>query len=114
MNAKQVITTLFYLKPLLNFIVFACLSFIVYLFLFAEISMQNDYALACLLLAAWSLLFSATLGLLANSPNSEQAVMGWYARLKFRLAKRLFFFAVCAFTMVSLALLYVTLRLLNL
>ncbi|MGB1261477.1 MAG: hypothetical protein ACPG52_01100 [Cognaticolwellia sp.] len=101
------------LKPLLNFTFVAGVVFIVFLFLYSSIENQNNYALPSLLLAAWSLLLSAIIGLLANTPGTENIRNGWFSRLKFRIAKGLFTLAVAVFILLSFALLYATIKLLS-
>ena len=114
MTLKALAQRLFIIKPLLNFIFVGCIVSIVILFLNGSIENQNLYALPCLLVAAWSLLLSAILGLLVNTPNPDVRVKGWFAGMKKRLAKTLFTVVATVFVFTSLALLYVTIKLLSL
>jgi len=114
MTVKKLAQRLFIIKPLLNFAFVACLVFIVILFLNGSIAEQNSYGVPSLLLATWSLLLSAILGLLVNTPNIEDMPKGWFARMKHRLAKSIFTLASMVFIFISLALLYATIKLLSL
>tara|TARA_R110000744_G_scaffold84774_4_gene165944 strand:- start:1978 stop:2322 length:345 start_codon:yes stop_codon:yes gene_type:complete len=114
MTLKTLAQRLFIIKPLLNLTFAAGIVSIVILFLNGSIENQNLYALPCLLVAAWSLLLSAILGLLVNTPSPDKTVKGWFAGMKKRLAKTIFNFVAAVFIFTSLALLYVTIKLLNL
>ncbi|MFT5814771.1 MAG: hypothetical protein ACI9VT_002539 [Psychroserpens sp.] len=114
MTLKKLAQRLFIIKPLLNFTFAACIVSIVVLFLNGSIEEQNSYALPSLLLAVWSLLLSAILGLLVNTPSTEEIVKGWFGRMKKKLAKSIFFFVAIVFVFISLTLLYVTIKLLSL
>jgi len=114
MTLKKLAERWFILKPLFNFIFVACIIFIVILFLNMSIAQQNSYAVPSLLLATWSLLLSALLGLLVNSPNTEDKPKGWLAGIKNRLAKSVFIIVAIVFIFISLALLYATIKLLSL
>ncbi len=114
MHFKQVMQALYYIKPLLNFISVACLGFIVYLFLVSTINMQNAYAMPSLLLAVWSLLMSALIGLYSHKPSTDNVDKGWFARMKSKVGKGLFNMVSLIFALVTFALLYVTIRLLRL
>lgn len=113
MALKLMVHRLIFLKPLLNLTCISCLGFIVFLFLFSTIAMQNQYALPSLILAAWSMLFSALLGLLVNSPEENQGNKSWLANVRYKLAKGLFSLTVVLFVSMTLALLYVTVKLLG-
>ncbi len=114
MSYKAVAVKIYILKPMLNVISIGCLGFIAYLFLFSTIARQNQYGLPCLVLAAWCLLLSALLGLLVNAPALAGDKLGWFARMRFKLMKKLFALAVIVFFVLTLALLYLSFRLLNL
>ncbi|MFT6194937.1 MAG: hypothetical protein ACJASU_001843 [Cognaticolwellia sp.] len=114
MTVRKLAQRLFIIKPLLNFAFIACLVFIVILFLNGSIAEQNSYGVPSLLLATWSLLLSAILGLLVNTPNIDNIPKGWFARMKYRLAKSIFTLAAMVFILISLALIYATVKLLSL
>ena len=114
MTLKKLAEGLFIIKPLLNVIFFAGIVFIGFLFFNASIEQQNSYALPSLLIATWSLLLSALIGLLINGPNPDNISKGWFARIKSRLAKSLFTLVAIVFVCISLALLYATIKLLTL
>lgn len=84
---------------------------IIFLFLSRSIEEQNTYAIPCLLLAAWSLLLSALLGLSMKSPERLNAVQSRFRQLKLRLAKFLFTVALAVLAMLTIALLHLTLKL---
>jgi len=113
MTLKNLAERLFIFKPLLNFIFVAGIVFIVILFLTMSIAQQNSYAIPSLLLATWSLLLSALLGLLVKTPNTEHVPKGWLAGLKNRLVKSVFTVVAIVFIFISLALLYATIKLLS-
>ena len=113
MTLKSLAERLYILKPLLNTVFFISLVFIVFLFFSASIENQNSFAVPSLLLATWSLLLSALIGLLVNTPGDEPT-KGWFAAVKKRFAKFLFNVIAIAFVLISLALLYVTIKLLSL
>lgn len=114
MTLKKTAEALVILKPLLNAIFLACMFYLGYLFFYSSISMQNRYGVPSLLLAVWSLMLSALLGLFANSPNTENMAKGWFARLKSRITQSLFKVVVFIFVIISCALLYATIKLLRL
>lgn len=114
MNVKLLAQRLYFIKPLLNFSFVAGIIFIVLLFIFGSIEYQNTYAIPCLLFAVWSLLFSATISLLAQKPSTAQVTKGWLASAKVRLAKAIFSITMITFIVISLSLLYVTVKILNL
>lgn len=114
MTVSQLAQKLFFLKPLLNFSFVVGIIFIVLLFIFGSIEYQNTYAIPCLLFAVWSLLFSATIGLLAEKPNASSITKGWFAGIKARFFNLVFTLTVIIFITISLALLYVTFKILNL
>lgn len=114
MTIKKLAQRLYFLKALLNFVFIAGILFIVILFLNMSIEQQNNYALPSLLVATWSLLLSALLGLLVRMPSNAKMTKSWFSRIKKRLAKSLFFVTATMFVFVSLALLYATIKLLNL
>jgi len=113
MTLKKLAERLYILKPLLNTVFVISLSFIVFLFFSGSIENQNSYAVPSLLLATWSLLLSALIGLLVNTPGDEPT-KGWFAAIKKRLAKFFFNVIAIAFVLISLALLYATIKLLSL
>ncbi|TWX73499.1 hypothetical protein [Colwellia sp. C1TZA3] len=114
MTVKKLAQRLFFIKPLLNFAFVAGLVFIAILLLNGSIAEQNSYGIPSLLLATWSLLLSAILGLLVNTPNTDDIPKGWFAQMKNRLAKSVFTLAAIVFILISLALLYATIKLLTL
>lgn len=113
MTLRQVANKLLFLKPLLNFSVLLYLCAIIYLFLFSSITLQDQYALPSLLLALWSLLFSALLGLSVNAPNEKVVKKGWFSKLRYKLAKSLFTLSIIIFILLTFTVLYITLRLLS-
>lgn len=113
MTLRQVANKLLFLKPLLNFSVLLCFCAVIYLFLFSSITLQDQYALPSLLLALWSLLFSALLGLSVNAPNEKVLSKGWFSKLRYKLAKSLFALSIITFILLTFAMLYITLRLLS-
>lgn len=114
MKVNLLAQRLFFLKPLLNFSFVIGISTIVILFINGSIESQNTYAIPCLLFAVWSLLFSATIGLLAQKPSTHKVNKGWFSRIKSRLASVVFSSTVIAFITISLALLYATFKILSL
>lgn len=114
MTLKKLAEHLFIIKPLLNFIFIFGIVFIGFLFFNASIEQQNSYALPSLLIATWSLLLSALIGLLINAPNPDDIGKGWFARIKSQLAKSFFTLVAIVFVFISLALLYATIKLLTL
>ena len=114
MTFKKLAQRLFIIKPLLNFFFVACLVFLVILFLNGSIAQQNSYGVPSLLLATWSLLLSAILGLLVYRPNIDDIPKGWFARMKNRLVKKIFTLVAFIFVVISLALFYATIKLLSL
>lgn len=113
MTLKSLAERLYILKPLLNTVFVIALVFVVFLFFSASIENQNSFAVPSLLLATWSLLLSALIGLLVNTPSAEPKE-GWFAGMKKRLVKFLFNVIAIAFVLISLVLLYVTIKLLSL
>ncbi len=114
MTLKNLAQRLFILKPVLNLIFMIGIVVIAFLFIKGSIEQQNSYALPSLLLATWSLLLSALIGLLVNTPSHEHTSKGWLSGIKHRLAKGMFRLVASAFVIISLALLYATIKLLNL
>ncbi len=111
MILRQVANKLLFLKPLLNFVFLLSLSVIIYLFLFSSITLQNQYALPSLLLALWSVLFSALLGLSANAPDEKLIASGWLRKLRYKLTKGIFTLSVVIFIFMTLAVLHITIKL---
>lgn len=114
MTFKALAQRLFFLKPLLNLIFIAGIISIIILFIYGSIEHQNTYALPFLLFAVWSLLLSALIGVLVQTPSSKKIAKGWFNGLKNRLGRALFSSVLVLFILISLALLYATVKLLNL
>tara|TARA_R110000772_G_scaffold20572_6_gene57305 strand:- start:907 stop:1251 length:345 start_codon:yes stop_codon:yes gene_type:complete len=114
MTFKTLAQRLFFLQPLLNLIFIAGIILIIILFIYGSIENQNTYALPFLLFAVWSLLLSALIGVLVQTPSSEKIAKGWFSGLKNRLGRALFSLVLLLFILISLALLYATIKLLNL
>jgi hypothetical protein len=113
MTIKTAAQGLFFLKPLLNLICIVCLICIPLLFLFSSIAIQNQYAIPSLVLAVWSLLFSALLGLLVNAPDKITSNKSWWSSLRYKFTKRLFTLSIIAFIFMTLALLHVSIKLIG-
>jgi hypothetical protein len=111
MVLREVANKLLFLKPLLNFTFLFCFCVIIYLFLFSSITLQNQYALPSLLLALWSLLFSALLGLLANAPYEKVLDNSWLRKFRYKLTKGLFTISIVIFIFMTLAVLRITIKL---
>jgi len=114
MTLEKLAQGLFIIKPILNITFIAGMVFTGYLFLNSTIAAQNSYGLPSLLLATWSLLLSALIGLLVNVPSNEDSGKGWFARIKKRIAKTVFTAVAVVFIFISVALLYATIKLLTL
>ncbi|WP_085299378.1 hypothetical protein [Cognaticolwellia mytili] len=113
MILREVADRLLFLKPLLNFIFLLGFGAIIYLFLFSSITLQNQYALPSLLLALWSLLFSALLGVSANVPNEKIIGNSKLKKIRYKLAKGLFTISIIVFIFMTLAVLRITIKLLS-
>jgi len=100
MTLKNLAERLYILKPLLNTAFVIGLVFVVFLFFSASIENQNSFAVPSLLLATWSLLLSALIGLLVSTPSTE-STKGWFAAIKKHLAKFLFNVIAIAFILSS-------------
>jgi hypothetical protein len=113
MILREVADRLLFLKPLLNFTFLLCFCAIIYLFLFSSITLQNQYALPGLLLALWSLLFSALLGLSANAPDEKAIGNSRLKKFRYVLTKGLFTISIVVFIFMTLAVLRITIKLLS-
>lgn len=111
MKFKVLMKRLYFLKPVLNLTFLLCILSLAYLFIFSTIALQNKYALTSLLLAGWSLLFSAFLGLGVNAPDNNRKASNWLSTIRYKLTDSLFSLAIVAFILLTFALIYVTIKL---
>jgi len=108
---KNFIGRIYVLKPIFNGIFLLSIGFIVFLFIFSSIDAQNQFALPSLMLAVWSLLFSALLGLTNNVPVQTIEKPSWFSKIYFKFRKVYFRFIALMLIFVTLALIYLSFRL---
>lgn len=113
MSVQNVAYQLYFLKPVFNALCLISIFSILFLFLFSTIEIQNTYALPCMVLAAWCLLFSTLLGLFNHVPMGLNDKQGWFAKMRYKFYKIWFKLIVLIFVLVSIGLAYLTFKLIG-
>lgn len=109
----QRLASLSFTIPTLNLLSVFCFLFVGYVFIFATIEMQNQFAIPSLLLGTWGMLLNAVIRLSLNIPKPTVEAKGFYSRIKQTIQQSLFTLALIIFIFMSLALCYLTLRILS-
>ncbi|SEL64822.1 hypothetical protein SAMN05216262_11644 [Colwellia chukchiensis] len=112
MQKKSRIQGVFIFRPLLHLLFVVAMIFIAYLMLHGSIAAQNRYAVASLLVATWSLLLSALIGFHHQAPNKSNTALGGMSGLKYSIKQAIFKVVALLFAVLSIALLYVSIKLL--
>lgn len=109
----QRLASLSFTIPILNLLSVFCFLFVGYVFIFSTIEMQNQFAIPCLLFGTWGMLLNAVIRLSLNAPRADNEAKGLFSRIKKTIQQSLFTIALIIFIFMSLALCYLTLRILG-